>query len=117
MPPLSDAKLIARFLEALKEWKYDGYINWSPRATRWLRENLQNHSQQAIGRAMYNYVRKGGVINQAKENYEGYRDDHPYHYDYEIPMSGKIIYVETVFDDMTMGPTITVVNIKYSNKR
>lgn len=116
MPPLGDEALLERLLEALEGWRYDGYIDWKPRATAWLRKNLPGCSQKAIGRAMYSHVTGGGAIYEAKENYEGYRDDHPFHYDYRILVAGKRIYIETVFDDKRMGPTITVVNIKYAQK-
>ena len=69
-------------------------------------------SQKAIGEAMYDHVVNGGEIDQVKENYEGYRDTHPFHYDFRIPIAGRHIYVETVFDETKMGPTITVVSIK-----
>ncbi len=104
--------MLSKFLEVLKEWRYDGYIQWKPRAAEWLRKNVQGFSQKAIGKAMYDHVVNGGEIDQAKEPYEGYRDTHPYHYDFRIPIARRFIYVETVFDEMKMGATITVVNIK-----
>jgi hypothetical protein len=112
MPPLRGDALIAKFLEALREWKHDGYVDFNPRSVAWLRKNLPNCNQKTIARAMYLYVAKGGEINAAKENYEGYRDDHPHHYDYRVSIAGRPVYIETVFDDKRMGPTITVVNIK-----
>ena len=104
--------MLDKFFEALKEWKCDGYIQWNRRPTEWLRKNLQSRSQKAIGRAMLDHVVSGGEIDQVKQNYEGYRDSHPYHYDFRIPIAGRLIYIETVFDDTARGPTITVVNIK-----
>ncbi len=112
MPPLRDPDTLSKFLEALKEWNCDGYIQWKARPAEWLRKNLQGCSQKAIGQAMYDHVVNGGEIDQVKENYEGYRETHPYHYDFRIPIEGRLIYVETVFDDTKMGPTITIVNIK-----
>ena len=112
MPPLRDPDTLSKFLEALKEWNCDGYIQWKRRPAEWLRKNLQSCSQKAIGQAMYDHVVNGGEIDQVKENYEGYRDTHPYHYDFRIPIDGRLIYVETVFDETKMGPTITIVNIK-----
>jgi len=112
MPPLRDTGILAKFLEALKEWNCDGYIQWKRRPAEWLRKNLEGWSQKAIGRAMYAHLVSGGEIDQVKEKYEGYRDIHPYHYDFRIPIVGRLIYIETVFDETKMGPTITVVNIK-----
>ena len=112
MAPLRDPDLLDKFLEALKEWNCDGYVQWSRRPADWLRKNFESHSQKAIGQAMYDYVVDGGEIDQVKENYEGYRDTHPFHYDFRIPIAGRLIYIETVFDETKMGPTITVVNSK-----
>lgn len=78
----------------------------------WLRKNLGNCTQKAINKAMYDHVNSGGEIDQVKENYEGYRATHPYHYDFRITVNGHRLYVETVFDDTKMGPTITIVNFK-----
>ena len=112
MTRLSDPGVLATFLEALKEWNCDGYIQWNRRAAEWLRRNLDGWSQKAVGQAMHDHVVSGGEIDQAKENYEGYRDAHPYHYDFRIPIAGRPLYIETVIDDTSMGPTITIVNIK-----
>ena len=114
MAPLKDPELLDKFIEALREWNWDGYIQWKPRPADWLRKNLDGYSQRAINRLMYEFVLNGGEIDQTPENYEGYRDSHPYHYDFRIPIDGFKIYVETVFDDMKMGPTITIVNLKYA---
>jgi hypothetical protein len=73
MPPLRDPVLLAKILEALGEWNCDGYIQWKRRPAEWLRKNLPGYTQKANGRAMHDYALKGGKINQAKENYEGYR--------------------------------------------
>jgi hypothetical protein len=112
MPPLRDPDLLAKFLEALKEWDCEGFIQWKRRPAEWLRENLQGHSQRAVAQAMYDHVASGGEIDQVRENYEGYRDTHPYHYDFRIPIAGRLIYIETVFDETKMGPTITIANLK-----
>ncbi|MCX7429181.1 MAG: hypothetical protein NTW96_26585 [Planctomycetia bacterium] len=112
MAPLKDRDLLDRLLEALKEWNCDGFIQWRPRPAGWLRKSLQRCGQKAIGQAMYEHVVNGGEIDQVKENYEGYRDTHPYHYDFRIRIDARPIYVETVFDETKMGPTITIVNIK-----
>ena len=112
MPPLRDEDVRGKFLEVLKEWNCDGYIQWKRRPADWLRGNLQSCSQKTIGQALYHHVVSGGEIDQVKENYEGYRDTHPYHYDFRIPIEARLIYVETVLDETKMGPTITVVNIK-----
>jgi hypothetical protein len=115
MASLTDPELLCKFREALNEWNFDGFIQWKRRPAEWLRENLSNHTQKAVNRLMYEYVLGGGEIDETKENYEGYRDSHPYHYDFRVPIGGSVLYIETVFDELRMGPTITIVNMKYAN--
>ena len=47
MPSLTDPELLALYVEALKEWNCDGYIEWKPRPRDWLRENLGNFSAES----------------------------------------------------------------------
>jgi hypothetical protein len=112
MAPLRDPDLLKKFLEALTEWRCDGYIVWKRRAAEWLRKNLDGCTQQTVNKAMHDHFVDGGEIDQTKENYEGYRDTHPYHYDFRLSVDGRPLYIETVFDDTRMGPTITIVNLK-----
>jgi len=112
MVPLKDRVLYGKILEALKEWNCDGFIQWRRRPAEWLRKNLEGWSQKAIGEAMYEHVVQGGEIDQVKENYEGYRESHPYHYDFRIIVGDRHLYIETIFDEMKMGPTVTIVNLK-----
>lgn len=111
MAPLKDPELLAKFIEALKEWNCDGFIQWKRLPTEWLRRNLEGYSQKAVGRLMWEYVAGGGDIDQVVETRDDYRDLCPYHYDFRIPIADRFIYIETCYDDTPMGPTIYVVNI------
>ncbi len=112
MAPLADRVLLDKIIAVLKEWNFDGFIQWKQRPADWLRKNLEGWSQKAIGEAMYDHVANGGEIDQVKENYEGYRDTHPFHYDFRLTVGDRPIYIETIFDEMKMGPTVTIVNLK-----
>ncbi len=111
MPSLSDPELLALYLEALNEWNCDGYIEWKPRPRDWLRENLGDFSQKAIGRLLYEHVLAGGEIDQVKETREEYRNTDSFHYDFRLHIDSRLIYVETVLRTSRMGPTILVVSI------
>ncbi len=111
MPPLKDRKLVERILEALKEWNCDGFIQWKRLPVEWLRKNLEGHDPKSIGSLMYEHVANGGEIDQVVETREDYRNLYPYHYDFRIPIAGRLIYIETRFDEEKMGPTVYVVNI------
>jgi hypothetical protein len=60
---------------------------------------------------MWQHVAGGGEIDQVAETREDYRNRYPYHYDFRLPIAGRLIYIETCCDDTMMGPTIYVVNI------
>jgi hypothetical protein len=111
MTPLTDPQLRAKFLEALREWNFSGFIQWRRRPIEWLRDNLDGCDPHMVSRAMYEHVVNGGEIDQIAENYEEYRSTHPYHYDFRICVGRRRLYVETLFDELTMGPTITIVNL------
>ena len=112
MAPLSDPELLARFVEALKEWNCDGFIQWKRLPAEWLRKNLDGYTRKAISRLMCDHVVNGGAIDQVTETREDYRNLYPYHYDFRIPIAGRLVYIETRFDETDkMGPTVHVVNI------
>jgi hypothetical protein len=115
MAPLIDPRLLATFLGALKEWNCAGVIQWKPLASEWVRKNLDGCTPKGVGRLMYEYVNSGGEIDQVVETREDYRNRYPYHYDFRIPIAGRLIYVETCFDETDrMGPIVFVVNIHYA---
>ncbi len=111
MAPLKDPQLRASYEEALREWNCEGFVQWKPLPSEWLRKNLENLSQKAIGQLMWQHVADGGEIDQVVETREEYRVHHQYHYDFRIPIAGRLIYIETRLVETRMGPTIIVVNI------
>lgn len=111
MTPLRDGNLIQRFLDALKEWNCDGFIQWKRVPAEWLRKNLEGYTTKAIGRMIYEHVVNGGPIDQVAETREEYQDRWPYHYDFRLPIDERLIYIETRFDETRMGPTVYVVSV------
>jgi hypothetical protein len=112
MAPLTDPVLVRKFRETLKEWNCTGYIEWKRVPAEWLRRNLANLSQRAIGQMMWEHVHNGGVIDQVVETREEYRDRYPHHYDFRIRIAGRLVYIETCLDESDrMGPTVLVVSM------
>ncbi len=111
MGPLRTPELLRKYLEALREWNCDGFIQWKQVPAQWLRKNLDGWSQKAVGQLMYEHVAHGGEIDQVAETREDYRHLYPFHYDFRIPIAGRLIYIETRFDETKMGPTVYVVSI------
>jgi hypothetical protein len=60
---------------------------------------------------MYEHFASGGEIDQVRERLRDYAEDHPFHYDFQIEVDGRRIYIETVLDTTSTGPTVTVVSI------
>ena len=111
MAPLANREILNAFQEALREWKCDGYVVWLRRPGEWLRQNLDNQDIRSISRMMHEYVESGGEIDQVIERRERWRDQHEFHYDFRFAISGRKIYIETVLDVSSTGPTVTVVNM------
>ena len=110
MPPLMDAKIIAKFRTAFEE-RCSGGVRWKQvPAAEWVRKNLDGCSTQAIDCLILKHIASGGEISQVQETREGYRHLQ-YHYDFRIEIDGKRIYVETTLADVRMGPLVTVVNV------
>lgn len=109
--PLNDPRLRDAYEEALREWNCEGFIQWKPLPSAWLRKNLENLSQKAIGQRMWQHLADGGEIDQVVETREDYRVRYQYHYDFRIPIAGRLIYIETRLVETKIGPTIFIVNI------
>jgi len=111
MAPLANRDILNAFREALSEWKYDGYVVWKPIATEWLRKNIEGEDMRSVSRMMHEHVEAGGEIDQVVERRERWQDQHEFHYDFRFSISGRKVYIETVLDVTSTGPTVTVVNM------
>lgn len=111
MARLTDRELLARFREALSEWHAQGYVVWKRRPTEWLREELDGHTEKAIGQLMYEHVEAGGEIDQIREHRERYRDQHEFHFDFRLQIAKRRVYIETTLSITNTGPKITIVNM------
>jgi hypothetical protein len=109
MPPLSDAEMLAKYIEVLAEWRFSGYVVWKPQASEELREHLRGYTQKAIAELMYKHR---DAVDQTPETREEYRLLYRHHYDFRIDVGGRRIYIETKFDYAENDSTITVVRLK-----
>ena len=80
-------------------------------AAEWLRCNLEGETQKSIGKLMYEHRDE---VDQTPETREDYRSLYSYHYDFRIPINGRLIYIETVLESEATASDsrILVVNIK-----
>ena len=111
MVRLSDPKILDLFEEALSEWNCDGFVVWKKRATEWLEINIEGHTQKYVAKMMYEHFQQGGEIDQTRERREPYNSFYEFHYDFRFPIEGRKIYIETVLDETSTGPVITIVNM------
>lgn len=111
MVKLEDQRYLGLFEEALSDWNFDGYIVWKRRPTEWLEEEIEGFTTKAVGKLMYEHFKNGGKIDQVKETRHPYDGMYEFHFDFRFPINGRKIYIETVLDETSTGPTITVVNM------
>ncbi|MCE3014795.1 MAG: hypothetical protein ACK56W_18210 [Pirellula sp.] len=112
---LTDQRLLTLFLQAIEEASNgtNGFVVWKRRAWEWILRELEGLSQQALAKEMLKHVRSGGEIDQTREALDEYRDYHEYHYDFRFRVGDAEIYLETVLDEKSTGPVVTVVSAKY----
>jgi hypothetical protein len=115
MPPLTDPERLACYLNALANWRYEGFITFSPLALDWLRREYPDYLPRDVAELLFDHVAAGGVIDEQPETRERWRDLHEYHYDLRVPVLGRRIYFETRLSYRDPNdpddPIIDVVNI------
>lgn len=111
MAVLTDPTLLAMFQHAMSEWNCGGYITWKRVAREWVEGNLEGYTTRAIGEEMFRYFAAGGIIDQVRETRPEWTE-HRFHYDFRVPIAGRLIYIETLLiDHDPTDPTIHVVSI------
>lgn len=116
MPPLTDPERSQCYLNALRNWRYDGFIDFKKDAHRWVRAELPDYPVRELGRLLYEHVKANGCtcVDEQVETREGWRDLHEFHYDIRMPVAGRMIYFETrlIYRNPTDpdDPLIQVVN-------
>jgi len=114
MARLTDPEKLRCYKNALSNYKFSGYVNFTQVAWEWLRRNLDGYTQKRFAELLLEYVEEGGEIDEVVETRPEW-SRHRYHYDLRPVVEGRRLYVETRLfcqdpsdpDD----PTIYVVNI------
>ena len=119
MAQLTDPVRLLKFKEALSNWQYSGYINYSRMSDAWIRGNLTKCNLLTIGKLLYEYfVDKGGHIDEVAETREEWKDKWDYHHDLRPLFRGKLLYVETRLCynpfEFDKEPTIFVANVHWA---
>src|SRR6266404_6227012 len=96
MAKLTDPAIIACYLNALSNWRYEGYVVFTERSAEWLRLNLAGWSQKWFAAMLHQFVGKErGEIDQVVETRPEWSDLHEFHYDLRPVVDGHRLYVET----------------------
>ena len=113
MARLEDPRKLQLFQEALEEGARGvvGYVQWKKRCAEWVRETFDGITSQGVVALMRDHARAGKKIDEVRERRPEYAAHREYHYDFRLFIAGKHTYIETILDETTTGPMITVVSI------
>ncbi len=116
MPPLTDPERSQCYLNALANWRYDGFIVFLKDAVRWILAELPSYPLRELGRLLHDHVVANGIacVDEQIETRERWRDLHTFHHDVRMRVAGRLIYFETRLiyrdPDDPDDPLIQVVN-------
>jgi hypothetical protein len=83
------------YRNALNNWKYEGYVDFTDRVSEWLIKNLPSRDIPKIKQLLFKFVADGGVIDEREERRPEY-DSFEFHYDLRLKIDDRWIYFETV---------------------
>jgi hypothetical protein len=117
MATLTDPEVLACYHNALRNWRFEGYVVFMKDAAEGLRKHLGGHSQKSFKELLFNHVvGNGGEIDQVVEQRENWREEWSHHYDLRPEINGIKFYIETrlSYSDPSDpdDPVIYLVNIK-----
>jgi hypothetical protein len=111
MAPLPDPQILAQFMAVLSNWNVTGYVTAKEIILDWIAENLKGHDLRSIAKLMHDHLQAGGRPDQVRERRPEY-NDRDYHYDFRLPVAGRLVYIETILvDDDPTDPTIHIVSM------
>jgi len=79
-----------------------GYIEWKKLPLQWLTINLPDIRVEVVHELMISHIESGGRIHQVLERRPEFVQWR-FHYDLRLPISNRLIYIESVLDQ---GKTI-----------
>jgi len=117
MAKLTDPEIENCYQNALRNWRYEGYIVYKKDALAWMVNNLEADLFDQFSRLLYEFVViEGGEIDQVVEQRFNWIDQWSHHYDLRPIIDGRKFYVETRLSYKNPGdpddPIIYVVNVK-----
>ena len=102
------------YRNALRNWKFRGYVSFTSRVQEDLRNLLPGFSSDKIALELHRHVVEGGEIDEQKERRPEYVS-YEYHYDLRVEVGGRLVYFETILlcedPDDPDDPQIEVVSV------
>jgi len=116
MAPLTDRNLRAAYRNALANRRFEGYVNWTEVAHRWVLRELDGVTPDAVVDLMWEHVDGECEIDQVPERRPEW-PQHQFHYDLRLVIADRQVYIETrlLCDNLSDpdDPTILVANIHW----
>jgi len=117
MAKLTDPEIERCYQNALRNWKFSGFVIYDKDADSWVRENLEGVTFQRLSELLFEFVvNQGGEIDQVVEQRFNWVGEWSHHYDLRPIINGIALYVETRLryrdPDDPDDPIIHVVNVK-----
>lgn len=98
---LDDPDRLAAYKDALSNWNFgDGgtnsYIRFelNEQAYKWIKAKIGDITLKELGRLMFEYVDKGGVIDEQPETRPEW-SEYEFHWDLRFEVNGVPVYIET----------------------
>jgi hypothetical protein len=111
MARLTDSATLAKFRQALSQWRFTGYVTWKSIARQWVELNLEGWTTRAIAEELFHFINAGGEIDQTPETRPEW-NQWRFHYDFRLEIAGRWLYIETVLvEDDPDDPVVYVVSI------
>src|SRR5437763_8721255 len=83
------------YRNALRNWKFRGYVAFKELAEEWITRELSDYSLIDVRRELHEYVDRGGEIDEQVERRPEYLH-YEFHYDLRVRIGGRYVYFETV---------------------
>jgi hypothetical protein len=103
------------YCNALRNWKFRGYVRFKPLAAEWLAKEFPDLTLLEVARELHRHVDEGGEIDEQKERRPEYVS-YEFHFDLRVRIGGRYVYFETVLfcddPDDPDDPTIKVVSVR-----
>jgi hypothetical protein len=97
MARLTDPEILTCYQNALGNWRFLGFVDFTKLAQEWLQRELSGMLPRAFAELLHRYVRGGGEIDQVVETRPEYTI-YSHHYDLRPTVKGRVLYVETRLD-------------------